>query len=197
MFLLWVETGDHSSPVLIKHTLIVGQWQLQGKKETREGDQLPRERWKKTEVEERERGGGEGRDGESSHCDRERGEDMKKMWRLKVSSPTRWAGPPYLGNKKSDSLLRTPDSLVLVHFFNNMWPFFHSSGDWWKLCVIATTAPGLVGGCTTGWKLIPIGASWFLTPFSKLTYWLEYPDIARWCSIFLMVRIPLSLSVYI
>ena len=90
MFLFWVKTGDHSSPVLIKHTLIVGQWQLQGK-ETREGDQLPWERWKKTEVEERV--GGEG-DRESSHCDGKHREDVKKLWWLKVSSPARWAEPP-------------------------------------------------------------------------------------------------------
>lgn len=48
----WVRTGCHSSLILIKHTRIVEQWQLQGK-ETREGDQLPRERWKKKGVEKR------------------------------------------------------------------------------------------------------------------------------------------------
>lgn len=59
-------------------------------------------------------------------------ESIERTWKscwLKVRYPARWAKPLYLGNKKSDSLLRTPDSPVLVHFFNHMWPFFHSTGD--------------------------------------------------------------------
>ena len=96
MFLLWVETGDHSSPVLIKHTLIVGQWQLQGKKrQEREinchGRDGKRQRWRR----EREGGEGGGRGGESSHCDRKHGEYVRKLWQLKVSSPLPdGPGPP-------------------------------------------------------------------------------------------------------
>lgn len=88
----------------------------------------------------RERGWNETK---SSHCDREHRKDVKKLGRLKSQVYFQMAWAPYLGNMKSDSLLRMPDSPVLVHFFNNMWPLFHSTGDWWKLCVTETRALGL------------------------------------------------------
>lgn len=78
---------------------------------------------------ERDRGGREKVVELETDTDRKHREDMKKLWWLKVKSAARWAEPPYLGNKKSDSRLGMSDSLVLVHFFNNMWPFFHSTGD--------------------------------------------------------------------
>ncbi len=137
MFLFWLKTGDHSSPALIKHTLIVGQWQLQGK-ETREGDQLPWERWKKTKEE--ERGHREGGRGSRQRDRKQRGREKAVVAKSQLSCQMGRA--PYLGNKRSHSLLRTPDSPVLVHFFNNMWPFFHSTEDWWKLCVIAAELQG-------------------------------------------------------
>lgn len=73
------------------------------------------ERRKKREVGERW--------GASSHYDRKRIKEREKVVLAERQLPVKMAQPSYLGNAKSDSLLRMPDSPILAHFFDNLWCF--------------------------------------------------------------------------
>lgn len=176
-----VKTEDDSSSILIKHNLIVwGTGSSKGKRQER-GDPLPWKRQKKTEVEDKGDGESEQSKWKKEETKTKRGCENAVV--VKSQLPCQMAQTPYLGNKKSDSLLRMPDRPVLVHFFNNMWPFF-----------IPLETDGSCASATAVFKVrlhnrLEIDSTrtpWFPTPFFSLINCLDYPAIAgatsfRWC----------------
>lgn len=129
------------------------------KRQTGERDQLLRRRWKETEVAGRKRRGEGRRAGES-----------RRPWQKYTKKAA--VARSYLSwvtqfGEKSDSPFRTPGSTA--HFFSNMWPTRHSTGEEGR--------PRSCGARQAG--------DWFYwtSPFLKLFFFFLFPRLMSWCQV--------------
>lgn len=129
------------------------------KRQTGERDQLACRRWKETEVAGRKRR----REGW-------RAAESRRPWRkyMKKAAVARsyrcWV--TQFGERKSDSPFRTPGSTA--HFFSNMWPSLHSTGEEGRLCSCGARQAG----------------DWFCWTSPLLeTFFFLFPRPISWCQV--------------